>query len=248
MHREDGLLNGTSSRASYKVFPSPGLVMGFQYKGQLARIQNQMATSLSTAGITGISDSYKVFRNSANIGTVLVYFTEVGFAHFASLPAHELFNQSVGLDHLFDRDEVAETEDRLANAQTDWQRVRIVEQFFLSQLKVFRTDQLIAEAVKLICQSHGTLRIRELTERFCISQSAFEKRFRKLVGTSPKKFASIIRFNAVLDHLGSPGSPTEICYANRFFDQAHFIRDFRQYTGDTPGHFKRIGEINDFLQ
>ena len=67
----------------------------------------------------------------------------------------------------------------------------------------------------------------------------FEKRFRKVVGTTAKKFASIVRFNSVLDHMNETKSLSEICYENHFFDQAHFIKDFKQFTGDTPDNFKR---------
>jgi AraC-like DNA-binding protein len=96
------------------------------------------------------------------------------------------------------------------------------------------------EAVNLIYQSKGTIKIKELSETLFISQSPFEKRFRKLVGTTPKKFASIVRFNTVLNNLNSAKSLTEICYENNFFDQAHFIKNFKQYTGDTPEQFKRF--------
>ena len=226
--------------SAYKVFPSSGLVVGFQYRGQLSLIKNGSAERLSPAGITGISDSYKIFRNSSGIGTILVYFTEVGFTHFTSCPINELFNQSTSLDAVFDRQLAAEIEERLAAAHTDKQRIRIVEKFLLSQLKDIRVDKLIAEAVKLIYQSKGTMRIKELNKQLFISQSPFEKRFRKIVGATPKKFASIVRFNSVLDHLRNAKSLTELCYENNFFDQAHFIKDFKQFTGDTPENFKRF--------
>jgi AraC-like DNA-binding protein len=224
----------------YKVFPSSGLVIGFQYKGQLTAIKAQIENKLSSAGITGITDKYKVFRNSANIGTILVYFTEVGFTHFATHPANELFNLSLSLDDVFEKNGITEIEEKLAFAKTDKQRIKIVEQFLLSQLKHVQSDKLIIEAIKLIHQSNGTIRIKELNEKLCISQSPFEKRFRKIVGTTPKKFASIIRFNSVLDNLDKSKSLTEICYENNFFDQAHFIKDFKQFTGATPEHFKRF--------
>lgn len=224
----------------YKVFPSSALVIGFQYKGRLSTINNNTETTLTTAGITGISNSYKVFKNSRDIGTVLVYFTEIGFTHFTSHPANELFNISISLDDVFDKSKVNNVEEKLAVSTTDKQRVKIVEQFLLSELKAVQTDRLIVEAVKLIYQSRGNIRIKELSEKLFISQSPFEKRFRKLVGTTPKKFASIIRFNAVLDNLDKTRSLTEICYENNFFDQAHFIKDFKQFTGDTPENFKRF--------
>ncbi|MEQ8217812.1 MAG: helix-turn-helix domain-containing protein [Arenibacter sp.] len=224
----------------YKVFPSSGLVIGFQYKGQLATVQDNNESKLTTAGITGISDGYKVFINSADIGTILVYFNEIGFTHFASHPANELFNLSLSLDDIFDKNSITEVEERLTLADADKLRIKIVEQFLVSQLKDIQTDKLIVEAVKLIYQTNGALRIKELNEKLFISQSPFEKRFRKVVGTTPKKFASIVRFNTVLANLSETKTLTEICYENNFFDQAHFIKDFKRFTGDTPENFKRF--------
>lgn len=224
----------------YKVFPSSGLVIGFQYKGNLTTIKGSIESNLASAGITGISDSFKLFKNSAGIGTVLVYFTEIGFTHFARHPANELFNLSLSLDQIFNKDYITEVEEKLCSVPTDKQRIKVIEHFLLSQLKDIQTDKLIVEAVRLIYQSKGTIRIKELNEKLFISQSPFEKRFRKIVGTTPKKFASIVRFNTVLDNLDNTKSLTEICYENGFFDQAHFIKDFKQFTGDTPDNFKRF--------
>ncbi len=226
--------------SEYKIFPSSGLVIGFQYKGQLSVLKENSEIKLSSSGITGISDSYKIFRSSADIGTILVYFTETGFTHFTSHPANELFNLSLSLEDIFDKKSVTGIEEKLSVAATDVQRIEIVEQFLLAQLKDIQSDKLIVEAIKLICRSNGTIRIKELNAKLFISQSPFEKRFRKVVGTTPKKFASIVRFNAVLQNLNEIKSLTEICFENNFFDQAHFIKDFRQFTGDTPEHFKHF--------
>lgn len=226
--------------SEYKVFPTSGLVIGFQYQGQLSSIQDKTISRLESAGVTGIADSYKIFKNSAGIGTILVYFTEIGFTHFASHPANELFNLSLSLDDIFDKNEVREVEEKLILSTTDKQRIKFVEQFFVSQLKDIQADKLILEAVKLIYQSKGTIRVKELNEALCISQSPFEKRFRKVVGTTPKKFSSIIRFNSILENLNETKSLTEICYENNFFDQSHFTKDFKHFTGQTPEHFKRF--------
>lgn len=234
------VVSENDATSEYKVFPSPGLVIGFQYKGTLSSFHNAIEHKLSSAGITGISDSYKVFRNSPFIGTILVYFTETGFTHFAAHPANELLNLSVSLENIFDKNSVKEVEEKIGTATTDKQRILIVERFLLSQLKDVKTDKLIIEAVKLIHQSKGTIRIKDLNDQLYISPSSFEKRFRKIVGTTPKKFASIVRFNTILDTINSNKTLIEICYENGFFDQAHFIKDFKQHTGDTPENFKRF--------
>lgn len=224
----------------YKVYPSPGLVIGFQYRGRLSIINNNVESKLAAEGVTGISDGYKIFKNSAGTGTVLVYFTETGFAHFATRPAHELFNLSISLDNIFEESSINEVEEKLAVASTGKQRIKVVEQFLLAQLKDIKTDKLIVEAVKLIYDTKGTIRIKELHEKLYTSQSPFEKRFRKVVGTTARKFASIVRFNSVLDNMTKTKSLTEICYENNFFDQAHFIKDFKQFTGATPENFRRF--------
>lgn len=234
------VLSEQQEAETYKVFPGTGLVIGFQYRGKLSIVTGDAATKLATAGISGLSDNYRVFRNSAGIGTILVFFTETGISHFSNTPAHELFNQSISLEHIFSKAQISETEDRLAHAISDAERIQVVEQFLLSVLKEKHADQLIVEAVRLIYESKGAVRIKELSKTLLISQSPFEKRFRAIVGTSPKKFASIVRFNAVVANMHTHKSLTELCFEYNFFDQAHFIKDFKQYTGDTPENFKRF--------
>ncbi|MBT2560167.1 hypothetical protein J7E50_02890 [Pedobacter sp. ISL-68] len=68
----------------------------------------------------------------------------------------------------------------------------------MTQLKDKETDRLSVEAVRLIYHSKGAIRIEELNKKLFISQSSFEKRFREIVRKTPKKFASILRFNTVL--------------------------------------------------
>lgn len=233
------VVSESENAGAYKVFPSTGLVIGFQYRGRLSVMKDEHEYALSTAGVTGLTDGYKQFRNTDEIGTVLVYFTEVGFARFATNPVHELFNLSLSLEDLFDKQTVRDVEERLREAKSDRQRISIVDRFLTAQWKDIESDRLVVEAVKRIYQSGGSIRIKELSEQLFISQSPFEKRFRKVVGTSPKKFASIVRFNAVVDNLTTSKTLTEICYEHHFFDQAHFIKDFKRFTGETPEEFQR---------
>lgn len=225
---------------TYKVFPTTGMVIGFQYSGALSTLQNNEPTLLSSAGITGITDSYRTFSNSPGTGTVLVYFTEAGFAHFSSCPANDLFNQSITLADIFDKHRIGETEERLSLATTDAQRIKTIGQFLISQLKDIARDKLVVEAVRLIYNAQGNIRISELANRLFTSQSPLEKRFRKVVGTTPKKFATIVRLNAVLDNIDATLSLTDLCYEHHFFDQAHFTRAFKQFTGDTPEQYRRL--------
>lgn len=104
--------NSVESR--YKVFPSTGLVIGFQYRGELSAVNKNVESKLAPAGITGIADSFKIFKNSPNIGTILVCFTEIGPSYFSSCLINELFNQSISFDNIFDKNRVSETEEKIS--------------------------------------------------------------------------------------------------------------------------------------
>lgn len=222
---------------TYKVLPDTGMVIGFQYKGNLLHVKNHSSIKLSSSGITGLIDTYRIFRNSPDIGTVLVYFKEGGAVPFFKEPLHELFRESISLDNFMLRSEIMILEEKLCEAQNDVDKISIVEQFLISRLQPKPIDSLVLTAITLIYKSKGNIRIKELTSQLNISQSPLEKRFRQVVGASPKKFASIVRFKHILQSYRPNSFLTELGYEAGFYDQAHFIKEFKNFTGDTPEDF-----------
>jgi methylphosphotriester-DNA--protein-cysteine methyltransferase len=100
-------------------------------------------------------------------------------------------------------------------------------------------DKLALAALALIHQRKGNIRIRDLAQQLHTSQSPLEKRFRAAVGASPKKFASIVRLKYLLRQSPKSGSLTGLGYEAGFYDQAHFIKEFKAFTGDTPENYFR---------
>jgi methylphosphotriester-DNA--protein-cysteine methyltransferase len=135
------------------------------------------------------------------------------------------------------RSELLCLEEQLAEARTDTQRIASVEHFLISRMTNTEPDKLVLAALALIHRSKGNIRIKELTEQLFISQSPLEKRFRQVVGASPKKFASIVRLKNIIQQYDTVNSLTELGYENGFYDQAHFIKEFKAFTGDTPEKF-----------
>jgi AraC-like DNA-binding protein len=224
---------------SYKILPDTGVVMGFQYKGKLSILDSDRATPLASSGLTGLNDTFRIFKNSANIGTVLVFFKEAGASAFFSQPIHELFRESISLDNFMLRSELLLLEEQLCEAVTDLNRIAVIEQYLISKMSPVQPDKLVLTALAIIHKHKGNIRISELASQLNISQSPLEKRFRKAVGASPKKFASILRFRHIFQEKQNPGADpfTHIAYEAGFYDQAHFIKAFRNFTGETPEAF-----------
>lgn len=230
-------ISESAEEKTYKVLPGTGLVIGFQYRGKLTRLHRQEHIPLSTAELTGLHDSYHLFKSSLSIGTVLIYFKETGAAHFFKQPIHELFRESVSLDNFMLRSELLIVEEQLQEATTDIKKIKVVERFLLARIRQVPPDSIVLGALAFIYKSKGTIRIKELTDQLHISQSPLEKRFRHIVGTSPKKFASIVRFKHIVQHYNPQTSLTMLGYDAGFYDQAHFIREFKTFTGETPETF-----------
>jgi AraC-like DNA-binding protein len=229
------IISENNDAKTYKVLPDTSLVMGFQYAGRLAYVQPQSDAPLTTAGITGLMDNYRLFKNTPHTGSVLVVFHETGAADFVQQPLHELFGESISLEHFFSKTDLSETEEKLAIANDDRQRINIIEQLLLKHLQPVQ-DVLISKAVTYIHQSHGTIRMTELARNLNTSQSPLEKRFRKIVGASPKKFSSIVRIKNVRSLL-TQYNYQQAAYLAAYYDQAHFIKDFKTFTGETPEQY-----------
>ena len=231
------IISESVEEQAYKVLPGTNLVLGFQYRGKLSLLSDKGNIPLSSSGLTGLHDSYRVFSNSANTGTVLVHFKDGGAATFIRHPIHELFRESISLDNFLLRSELLVLEEQLCEATTDLGKIKVVEQFLISRMRPELQDQLVLAALGIIHKSKGNIRIKELAEQLHISQSPLEKRFRQVVGASPKKFASIVRFKHALHSYDPGNSLTDLGYEAGFYDQAHFIKEFKSFTGETPEDF-----------
>ncbi|MBA4851181.1 response regulator transcription factor [Emticicia sp. BO119] len=230
-------ISEVTQEMEYKVLPGTSLVMGFQYRGHLSTIENTAIKPLETAGITGLQDKFRVFQNSKNIGTVLVFFNETGAACFFREPMNELFGESVSLENFVSKSSLNEIEESLSEAQTNQERITIIEQFLMARIQPIQADALVQSAIHQIQLAKGNIRITQLARQLYTSKSPLEKRFRRIVGASPKKFASIVRFNALLKDYDLEKTLTELGYEAGYFDQAHFIHDFKVFTGETPEEY-----------
>src|SRR5690606_6219010 len=127
-------------------------------------------------------------------------------------------------------------EDSLCEAKTNEQRIQIIECFLLAKLYDYKQDPLIANAVKVIKTHNGLLKIKDLAAKHFLSLDAFEKRFRRAVGASPKQFSYIVRMNSIIGSLNKR-SIIETVFEAGYYDQAHFTKDFKLFTGQTPTDF-----------
>lgn len=162
-----------------------------------------------------------------------------GGAAFFRVPLHELFGITLPLEEIARRAEVDCTAERVFEATSDNDRVTCVERFLLQRLPLGHTDRLVETAVQAIRSNPASIRVGVLAQGLGLSRDRFEKRFRRVIGSSPKQLASLLRLHQAIRCYRPDKSLTELSFDAGYADQSHFNREFKLAIGESPQRFFR---------
>ncbi len=175
-------------------------------------------------------------RPQGRVRTMGVRFRPFGLAAFLDVPLHELRDRAIPTVDLWDGSADG-LEQALGEARTDAQQAREAERFLLCRRRP-EVDTTIEETVKLIRRARGQIRMDALARGMGVSLRQLERRFGDAVGVSPKALARVVRFQEVLRRFPSGGAWVDVALDCGYYDQAHLIRDFRDFVGLAPRHFR----------
>jgi AraC-like DNA-binding protein len=208
-------------------------------------IHDNQIQPLESAGITGIHMEPKTFQSTTLFSSVFVYFKPEALFGWNLCHPNEIGGTSLGLHNLWLR----ETEwDRIINLQVEanpYVFLNFVEELIWKQFCEVEIDPWAKWAVNQIISSQGSIRIADLAENAVLSRRQFSRRFNERVGITPKSFAQIVKFRHVIELAYSATSLTDLALKGGYFDQSHFIKDFRKRSGLSPGNILQNGKLNN---
>ncbi len=172
-------------------------------------------------------------------GIFSVRFHPDGFLPFATIPIKEMENTAFPLNQLFGNNGL-EIEESILKARSTSERIKLIEKFLLNRLTASETvDRIVKATVDTILTANGQLSVAELSKQTNINRRQLERKFSSTIGLSPKQLSKTIRLQATLKLLLSKKftNLTALAYEGEYYDQAHFIKDFKELTGFTPKEF-----------
>lgn len=180
------------------------------------------------------------------VNTFAIRFYPYGFANLIKSDIKDLLNKETHINELFTKEESQKLETAITSASNTEQRIEIVENFLIEQLsRSFTIDKLVSSTVNDIILSNGSFQINELIKKHNSNRRQLERKFSKQVGLSPKQFGKVIRLQAALKLLinNDAKNLTQIAYTSDYYDQAHFIKDFQEFTGTNPKNYLKSKEL-----
>jgi AraC-like DNA-binding protein len=230
----------TQAHAKERVLPTGEMQIVVNLLEDKFRIYDRDDTNrcqtLNGSLISGAHSEYVVIGTAEQTCMLGVYFKPGGAFPFLRMPVGELRDATVSLDTLWDAAAV-DLRDQLLEAPTHLDRFKLMERVLLAELsRGYDPSGAVGFALRRFMTEPQLSTVAAVTEQIGLSPKRFIQAFRDRTGFTPKVFCRIRRFQQAL---GRMESSQEVEWANvaldcGYFDQAHFIHDFRAFSGINP--------------
>jgi AraC-like DNA-binding protein len=221
-------------QAKQKIIPDgfSEMIFHFQDPYEISAAKKNGRQSLTL--IAGQLDSPIVLRATGRSGVFGIKFKPTGMWRLFGFQMSELTNETISCKELI-REEFNSITEQLHFAHTNSERINIVEKLLFGRLQDRRESSVANQIISKINFSKGRVAIQNVAKELKISTRTVERIFKQQVGISAKLFSRLIRFNHVLSLLQtSDVSKSDITFLAGYFDQAHFNKEFKQFSGENP--------------
>lgn len=165
---------------------------------------------------------------------VSIIFYPGGLNRFLNIPLTELFDNGYSARDVIGK-EIEELLDQSHNTTSFAELNNIVQCYFLRKLSKVKEELPIDFALRHLQANYNT-HLDKIAGMACMSIRNFERKCKERLGMTAKMYARIARFHKAYRMLGSKPviSWTDLTYEAGYYDQTHFIKDFKEFAKVTP--------------
>ena len=199
----------------------------------------QPRQSYRRSWLSGPHSKFIVIDTAPNASMIGVHFKPGGANAFFSMPLSELRNTVVDPDHFWNG-AAASLRDQLLEAPTPTDKFRILEQTLWSRCRRPESSHpAVRYALDHFIREPPMLCVSAITDKVSLSPRRFIEVFNDQVGMTPKAFCRVRRFQCTLSEIQRRRNLrwAELAPDCGYYDQAHFIGDFKEFCGLTPAAY-----------
>lgn len=245
----------SQERFSYQTFPNTNLCLTI-YKNNIIDYKASENTNLCSVGTGRNSFSSRLFGFherpfnvdiNSSLDQVCILFCPGGLREFTGVPYSELLDQANVFECVFgNRTHVLEN---IFMQKSPQAKAVLLEGFLAERQMKTSKDPRILFVLDNIYKSKGDITVYDLSRSLKINESTLYRSFMTAVGQSPKDFIQTVRFRNVLKLLLERrySNLTELTYMATYYDQSHFIKDFKIRSGALPNALCQKIEIEQHM-
>ena len=190
--------------------------------------------------LSGVQSRFQIIDTSEQEYVAGVAFRPGGTVPFLRMPAHETRDADVPMESFWGRSRTAALRARLLEAGSLDAALDVFEDVLREMWRPPGQHPAVSFALAAFDRAPLTTSITAVTDAIGLSAKRFIERFRIEVGMTPKRYCRIRRFQraVAMANRGSDVEWTRVALDCGYFDQAHFIHDFRSFAGLTPGAYQ----------
>ncbi|SCY87639.1 helix-turn-helix transcriptional regulator [Flavobacterium caeni] len=222
-----------------RVFPDGCIELIFNHGDPMRKFEDGVGFVQPRNIVHGQIKRFIELESTGKIGLFAARFLPAGLQPFIDFDVSALTDRSMTVSEIWGP-RGQQLEQQILSAPDNQMRIATLEGFLLERLAQSKKIQLdIAACVDDILLSDGLITIDELADKYNTGKRHLERKFLSTVGLSQKMFARIVRFNKALQLIADKdfSTFTSVAHEGGFYDQAHFIRDFKDFTGLNPKQY-----------
>lgn len=224
----------------YRSMADPCCELLFHYNGRFDQLSDTgMRQASFLSGIHSQTSKYHRFITEEPFGIFGAYLYPFAAFRLLNLSPFELTNQMPDLSSALGKSG-QELEEQIFLAANNSERYRILTDFLENRFSKHPEDRHPArEAVRFVIHSGQHYSVRDLCRHFNLSERQFERKFREYSGFTPKKYMRLVRFSDACNQYAVTNQKTltEVAQSCGYYDQSHFIKEFRAFSGYAPAEY-----------
>lgn len=231
------------------VVPNGNIKLTVSYQnGIVAAINGKtFASKECDITLTGLVDVPVILDVDEDVATetIGIEFSPQGAYRFFHFTLNDIQNQIYSLSDVLGNAGKSLVE-QINNTISMQQKIVVLQQFLFNQLSLHNEDLIFEYCIEKIAASKGRVTIKELEKKTGYSSRWLNMKFNDKLGVSPKNLCSIIRFKQYYQAFinGNEKSFFKNDFYELYYDQSHFIKAFKRFTGLPPAKFEK--QLNNF--
>ena len=221
-----------------KLLPVNNTDIIINYSSPVAYEKNGKSVIPDRIHFNGIRSSTEIIRQSGKVKVFGISFYPHGIYPLLKIPMREFAGKIENLGNVLGNFSGFIADIMADNNISAKERIRVMEKIILEKMDC---DCLDNREKKIFSDFYVNNKgVKDFCVKFGVNIKYLERLFFKYTGVSPKVFSRITRFQRIsreMLYYRNYNNLTELAYDGEYYDQTHFIKEFRKFSGVTPGKF-----------